>query len=249
MWGEEKRKEERKEMKIWVSYSLTSSVWVRSWVNFACLHFAAFFWVIVSTAAHLQLEIQGTHEIKYCSECNTKYKWSSKEHTLCPFTHWYFIANIGPTVIKIKNMLVEEIGLKEKQIRIPGFWTQAFKLVSYLKNKGGGTTFGLFLELLSVNLRYRKIELVLCYIPRQIKYYLQYQNNSCQPAFANELDTSWFSLLTCQTTESSWRDVKYSMPWCSMIQLVGNVNAACHCAQISSTSQTSSLYPPHKTEF
>jgi len=57
MWGEEKRKEGRKEMKIRVSYSLTSSVWVRSWVNFACLRFAAFFWVIVSTAAHLQLEI------------------------------------------------------------------------------------------------------------------------------------------------------------------------------------------------
>lgn len=118
-----------------------------------------------------------------------------------------------------------------------------------LQKQRRGTTFGLFLELLSVNLRYRKIELVLCCIPRQIKYYLQYQHNSCQPAFANELDTSWFSLLTCQTTESSWRDVKYSMPWCSMIQLVGNVNAACHCAQISSTSQTSSPCSPHKTEF
>ena len=133
-------------------------------------------------------------------------------------------------------MLVEEIGLKEEQGRVPGFWTQAFKLVSYFKNKaGGGTTFGLFWELFLVNLHYRKVELVLCYIPRKMKYYLQYQHNSCQPAFANELDTSRFSLLTCQTTESSRRDVKYSMPWCSMIQFVGNGNAAWHCAQISST--------------
>lgn len=147
-------------------------------------------------------------------------------------------------------MLVKEIGLKEKQGRVPGFWTQAFKLLSYFKNKGGGgTTFGLFLALFSVNLSYRKVKLVLCYIPRKIKHYLQYQHNSCQPAFANEPDTSWFLLLTCQTTESSWRDVKYSMPWCSMIQLVGTVSAACHCAQISSTSQTSSLYPSHKRDL
>lgn len=146
-------------------------------------------------------------------------------------------------------MLVREICLKEKQVRVPGFWTKAFKLVSDFKNMGGGTTVGLFWTLFLVNLCYRKVELVLYYISRKIKYYLQYKHNSCQPAFANEPDTSWFLLLTCQITESSWRDVKYSMPLCSMIQLVRTVSAACHCAQNSSTSQTSSLHPPHKREL
>ena len=67
---------------------LTSSAWARSWVSSACLRCAAFFWVTVSTAAHLQLEIQAAHEIMNSlrADCEIQARYQ-RTHTYGSVTH------------------------------------------------------------------------------------------------------------------------------------------------------------------
>lgn len=67
---------------------LTSSAWARCWVSSACLRCAAFFWVTVSTAAHLQLEIQAAHEIMNSlrADCEIQARYQ-RTHTYGSVTH------------------------------------------------------------------------------------------------------------------------------------------------------------------